>query len=196
MQYYKHDTSIIDQGAIIGKGTKVWHFTHIMGTAQIGEHCILGQNVFVGEQVILGNGVKVQNNVSLYNGVICADDVFIGPSVVFTNVINPRSFIERKSSFFPTKIEKGASIGANATLICGITIGAYALVGAGSVVTKDVSPYELVVGNPAKRLGWISEHGEKLVFNQENIAVCSVSGEKYRKLDNQVYKISQDETRL
>lgn len=189
MHFYQHDTAIIDAGATIGKGTKIWHFTHVMASAVIGENCVIGQNVFIGHKVVLGNRVKVQNNVSLYEGVTCEDDVFIGPSAVFTNVINPRSFIERKTSFLPTKISRGASIGANVTLLCGNTIGAFALVGAGSVVTKDVPAFALMVGNPAKRIGWVSESGEKLVFNQEGIAKCLDSNTSYRLIKGEVIKL-------
>jgi UDP-2-acetamido-3-amino-2,3-dideoxy-glucuronate N-acetyltransferase len=173
-----HHTAIIDTGARIGNGTCIWHFTHVMAGAEIGENCVLGQNVFVGNKVVIGNGVKVQNNVSLYEGVICEDEVFIGPSAVFTNVINPRSAIERKTEFKTTRIGKGASIGANATIICGIEIGNYAFIGAGAVVTKNVPAYALVTGNPAKQTGWMSEAGEKLDFNQRK-AICKATGAEY-----------------
>ena len=173
-----HHTAIIDTGARIGNGTRIWHFTHVMAGAVIGDNCVLGQNVFVGNKVVIGNGVKVQNNVSLYEGVICEDEVFIGPSAVFTNVINPRSAIERKTEFKTTRIGKGASIGANATIICGIEIGNYAFIGAGAVVTKNVPAYALVTGNPAKQTGWMSEAGEKLDFNQGK-AICKATGAKY-----------------
>jgi UDP-2-acetamido-3-amino-2,3-dideoxy-glucuronate N-acetyltransferase len=157
--YQVHPTAIIDEGAIIGKGTKIWHFSHIMPDAVIGENCNIGQNVVISPKVILGNNVKVQNNVSVYTGVVCEDDVFLGPSCVFTNVINPRSFISRKDEFLSTVVKKGATIGANATIICGITIGEYAMIGAGSVVTKDVPPYALIVGNPGKQIGWVDKDG-------------------------------------
>lgn len=163
MNYYLHPTAIVDDGAQIGTGTKIWHWVHICSTATIGDHCVLGQNVFIGNHVQIGNGVKIQNNVSVYDGVTLADDVFCGPSVVFTNVINPRSFIDRKQAFQPTLVNQGATIGANATIICGNTIGRYALIGAGSVVTKEVRDYALVVGNPAKQIGWICCCGTKLV---------------------------------
>ena len=157
-----HPTAIVDAGAVIGNGTKIWHFSHIMPEATIGENCIIGQNVMIAPRVVLGNGVKVQNNVSVYTGVVCEDDVFLGPSCVFTNVINPRSFIERKNEFRPTFVKKGATIGANATLLCGITIGEYAMIGAGSVVTKDVPPYALIVGNPGKQMGWVDKEGNRI----------------------------------
>ncbi len=154
-----HTTAVVEEGAIIGPGTNIWHFCHIMPAAIIGNNCNMGQNVFVDNNVRIGNGVKIQNNVSIYNGVILEDDVFVGPSVVFTNVINPRSFIERKNEFKPTLVQQGASIGANATIVCGITIGEYAMIGAGAVVTKDVEPYALMVGNPAKQIGWVDKDG-------------------------------------
>lgn len=182
--YFSHETSVIDEGCSIGKGTKIWHFSHVMPNSVIGEQCNLGQNVVVSPEVTLGNNVKVQNNVSIYTGVICEDDVFLGPSMVFTNVINPRSAINRKEEFKKTVVKKGASIGANATIICGITIGSYALIGAGAVVTKDVLPYALVVGNPSKQIGWISEYGHRLNFNEENIAYCPESSDKYQLVDN------------
>jgi UDP-2-acetamido-3-amino-2,3-dideoxy-glucuronate N-acetyltransferase len=160
--FQAHPTAIIDDGAKIGQGTKIWHFSHIMPEAEIGENCIIGQNVFVASKVVLGNRVKVQNNVSIYAGVVCEDDVFLGPSCVFTNVINPRAFIERKNEFRPTLIKKGASIGANATILCGITIGEYAMIGAGSVATKNVPPYALVVGNPARIIGKVDMEGNRI----------------------------------
>jgi UDP-2-acetamido-3-amino-2,3-dideoxy-glucuronate N-acetyltransferase len=190
--FFAHETAIIDKGSIIGRGTKIWHFTHVMSDCTIGEGCNLGQNVVVSSGVRLGNNVKVQNNVSIYTGVICEDDVFLGPSMVFTNVINPRSAIARKDQYKTTIVEKGASIGANATIICGIRIGQYAFVGAGAVVTKDVASFELVIGNPARHSGWMSEYGHRLVFNHEGIAVCSESKEKYKLDNNQVVKISND----
>ena len=185
--FYKHETAIIDDGATIGNNSKIWHFSHVMN-ATIGENCSLGQNVFVANNVVLGNNVKVQNNVSLYEGVICEDDVFIGPSVVFTNVINPRSFIERKNEYKKTLIKKGVTIGANATIICGVTIGEYAFIGAGTVITKDVKSFALMKGNPAKQDGWMSEAGSKLKFEKE-IAVCTISQEKYKLEDDKCYKL-------
>ena len=158
---YIHSTAVVDEGAVIGKGTKIWHFSHVMPGAVIGENCIIGQNGMVAPRAVLGNGVKVQNNVSVYTGVVCEDDVFLGPGCVFTNVINPRSFIERKEEFRTTLVKKGASIGANATLLCGITIGEYAMIGAGSVVTKNVPPYALIVGNPGKQTGWVDKEGNR-----------------------------------
>ncbi len=188
MDYYKHETTIIDQPCNIGKGTKIWHFSHIMPHVTIGKNCILGQNVFVGNEVIIGNHVKIQNNVSVYKGVLIEDDVFLGPSMVFTNVINPRSRVERKNEFKNTYVKRGASIGANATILCGISIGKYAMIGAGAVVTKDIKNYALVVGNPAKQIGWISEMGCKLFFDNNNIAICEFSKEKYLLKNNTVVK--------
>lgn len=187
--YFAHSTAVIDEGCVIGKGTKIWHFSHIMPNCVIGENCNLGQNVVVSPEVVLGNNVKVQNNVSIYTGVICEDDVFLGPSMVFTNVINPRSAINRRSEYKKTMVRKGATIGANATIVCGIEIGAYAFIGAGAVVTRDVPPYALVVGNPARQTGWMSEYGHKLKFDNKGIAVCPESGEKYRLINGQVIKI-------
>ena len=182
MGNYKADkTAIIDDGCVIGDGTQIWHFSHIMEGCTIGSNCTIGQNVVIAPGVVLGNGVKVQNNVSVYTGVICEDNVFLGPSCVFTNVINPRSAISRKSKYMKTRVCYGATIGANATIVCGHNIGQYALVGAGSVVTKDVPAYALVVGNPARQTGWVSEYGHRLDFNAEGEAVCPESGEKYRK---------------
>jgi len=186
--FFVHSTAIIDEDVSIGKETKIWHFSHLMKGCKLGNNCNIGQNVFIASGVVLGNNVKVQNNVSLYTGVICADDVFLGPSCVFTNVINPRSAVGRKDQFAETHIGRGATIGANATVICGHNIGAYAFVGAGAVVTKDVPPYALVMGNPAKQTGWMSEHGHKLQFNKENIAVCPGSGETYFLKNNLVTK--------
>lgn len=186
--YFIHPTAIIDSGCRIGEGTKIWHFSHLMTNCILGKQCNIGQNVVISPDVILGDNVKVQNNVSLYTGVICQDDVFLGPSCVFTNVINPRSFINRKEQFRTTLVEKGATIGANATIICGNTIGRYALIGAGAVITKDVLPYALLVGNPAKQIGWVSEHGHTLSFDNEGHAVCPESGEKYLLNDNKVSK--------
>lgn len=187
--FYFHPTAVIDEGCSIGRGTKIWHFSHIMPNCIIGENCNLGQNVVVSPQVVLGNNVKVQNNVSIYTGVICEDDVFLGPSMVFTNVINPRSAVSRRSEYKTTLVRRGASIGANATIICGIEIGEYAFVAAGAVVTKNVPAYALVVGNPARQKGWMSEYGQKLHFNEANLAVCSESGEHYRLVNGKVSKV-------
>lgn len=180
--FFVHPSAIVDEGVSIGQGSKIWHFCHLMPGCELGENCILGQNVMVAPRVKLGNNVKVQNNVSLYTGVICEDDVFLGPSCVLTNVLNPRSFIERKTEFRQTLIRRGASIGANATIVCGVTIGAYAMVGAGAVVTKDVPDYALVTGNPARQTGWFSQYGHRLHFDRDGLAVCSESGSAY-KLD-------------
>jgi UDP-2-acetamido-3-amino-2,3-dideoxy-glucuronate N-acetyltransferase len=190
VSYFAHETAVIDNGCKIGSGTKIWHFSHIMTGSEIGENCNIGQNVVISPGVKLGRNVKVQNNVSIYTGVICADDVFLGPSMVFTNVINPRSAINRKDQYGSTIVEKGASIGANATIVCGIKIGKYSFVGAGAVVTKDVKAYSLVVGNPARHTGWMSEFGHKLVFNNEGIATCIESGERYRLENNEVSRIN------
>lgn len=186
IDFFAHETAIIDNGCSIGCGTKIWHFSHIMSRCTIGCNCNIGQNVVVSPDVVLGNNVKVQNNVSIYTGVTCEDDVFLGPSMVFTNVINPRSAISRKDQYRHTLVKKGASIGANATIVCGHTIGEYALIGAGAVITKDVKPYALVVGNPARQTGWVSEYGHKLKFNDEGIAVCPESGQQYKLSDGQV----------
>lgn len=188
MEYFAHETAVIDEGCQIGKGTKIWHFSHVMPDSKIGENCNLGQNVVVSPQVVLGNNVKVQNNVSIYTGVICEDDVFLGPSMVFTNVINPRSAIVRRDQYKETLVKRGASVGANATIICGNTIGEYALIGAGAVITKDIPAYALVVGNPAQQIGWVSEYGHRLDFSKE-IAVCPESQEKYKFDNGQVIKI-------
>ncbi len=188
-EYFAHQTAVIDEGCKIGKGTKIWHFTHVMAGAEIGENCNLGQNVVVLSGVKLGNNVKVQNNVSIYTGVICDDDVFLGPSMVFTNVINPRSAIIRKDQYRETIVERGASIGANATIVCGNIIGRYAFIGAGAVVTKDVKPYALVVGNPARQTGWISEFGHKLFFDEKGFAFCTESGDRYQLVNGVVSKI-------
>lgn len=190
-EYFAHETAVIDEGASIGKGTKIWHFSHIMPAAVIGENCNIGQNVVVSPDVVLGRNVKVQNNVSLYTGVTCEDDVFLGPSCVFTNVINPRSAINRKHEYAKTHVGKGATIGANATIVCGNNIGAYALIGAGAVVTKEIPAYALVVGNPSKQIGWISEYGHRLNFNQDGIAYCKESGEKYRLYNNSVQRVNE-----
>ena len=187
--YFAHETAVIDDNCSIGDGTKIWHFSHIMPNCTIGKTCNIGQNVVVSPDVILGDNVKVQNNVSIYTGVICEDDVFLGPSMVFTNVINPRSAVIRKDEYKKTIVKKGASIGANATIICGNDIGEYALIGAGSVVTKEIKPYALVVGNPSKQIGWISEYGHRLQFDDSGIAMCPESGEKYELKNNEVEKI-------
>lgn len=187
-EYYVHKTAIIDKGAKIGSGTKIWHFTHIMGTVEIGENCVLGQNVFVGNKVKLGNNVKVQNNVSVYEGVTCEDDVFLGPSMVFTNVTNPRSAIERKNEFQSTRVKKGATVGANATIICGVILGEYCMVGAGAVVTKDVKPFALMTGIPARQTGWVSRVG--VVLGED--LVCSETGEKYNLAGEYLEKLSNE----
>ena len=189
MEYFSHPTAIIDEGCKVGKGTKIWHFSHIMPNCVIGENCNIGQNVVVSPEVILGNNVKVQNNVSIYTGVVCADDVFLGPSMVFTNVTNPRSAIVRRGQYEKTHVGKGASIGANATIVCGHDIGEYAFIGAGAVITKAVLPYALVVGNPAKQIGWMSEYGHRLNFDKEGDAICSESKEKYKLETGRVKKI-------
>jgi UDP-2-acetamido-3-amino-2,3-dideoxy-glucuronate N-acetyltransferase len=177
---FMHPTAVIDEGARIGSGTKVWHFAHLMPRCVVGTHCIIGQNVFIDNEVVVGNGVKIQNNVSLYTGVLIEDGVFLGPSVVFTNVINPRSFIERKHEFKKTRVRQGASIGANATVLCGIEIGQYAMVGAGAVVSRSVAPYQVVYGNPAQPQGWVSRNGHRLVFNETGEAFCKEEGATYR----------------
>lgn len=187
--YYAHDTSVIDEGCEIGAGTKIWHFSHIMPNCKIGENCNVGQNVVISPEVVLGRNVKVQNNVSIYTGVICEDEVFLGPSMVFTNVINPRSAVNRKNQYEKTIVKRGASIGANATIVCGHSIGMFAFIGAGAVVTKEVPDYALVVGNPAKQTGWMSEYGRKLQFNKDGFATCSESGEKYQLKDKTVIKL-------
>ncbi len=187
-KYFAHPTAVIDEGAEIGEGTKIWHFSHVMPGAKIGKHCNIGQNVVVSPDVILGNNVKVQNNVSIYTGVICEDDVFLGPSMVFTNVKNPRSIVNRRGKYEKTVLRRGATIGANATIVCGVEIGSFAFVGAGAVVTKDVLPYALVVGNPARQIGWMSEYGHRLHFDENGIAVCPESQEKYRLIDEKTVK--------
>jgi UDP-2-acetamido-3-amino-2,3-dideoxy-glucuronate N-acetyltransferase len=189
MSVFIHETAVVDEGCTIGSGTKIWHFSHIMKDCVIGENCNLGQNVVVSPQVVLGNNVKVQNNVSIYTGVICEDDVFLGPSMVFTNVINPRSAVNRKSEYLKTKVGKGATIGANATIVCGNDIGEYAFIGAGAVVTKAVKPYALLIGNPARQTGWMSEYGHKLAFDGDGIASGPESGEKYKLENKEVRKI-------
>jgi UDP-2-acetamido-3-amino-2,3-dideoxy-glucuronate N-acetyltransferase len=187
--YFSHETAVIDEGCEIGAGTKIWHFSHIMPNCVIGRNCNIGQNVVVSPEVVLGNNVKVQNNVSIYTGVICEDDVFLGPSMVFTNVINPRSAVNRRGQYQKTVVEKGATIGANATVVCGNNIGKFAFIGAGAVVTKEVLPYALLVGNPAKQIGWMSEYGHRLEFDEQGLAQCPESGEKYKLFDNSVQKI-------
>lgn len=184
--YFAHETAVIDDNCQIGNGTKIWHFSHIMPNCRIGENCNIGQNVVVSPDVILGKNVKVQNNVSIYTGVICEDDVFLGPSMVFTNVINPRSAVNRKSEYMKTVVKKGASIGANATIVCGNDIGEYAFIGAGSVVTKEVKPYALIVGNPGKQVGWMSRYGHRLHFDEQGIAVCPEGQEKYQLENGEV----------
>lgn len=189
LKYFAHETAVIDNNCEIGEGSKIWHFSHIMSNCTIGKKCNIGQNVVVSPQVILGNNVKVQNNVSIYTGVICENDVFLGPSMVFTNVINPRSAVIRKDEYKKTVVKKGASIGANATIVCGNDIGEFALIGAGSVVVKTVKPYALVVGNPSKQIGWISEFGHRLHFNEKGLANCPESNEKYQLKNDRVNKI-------
>lgn len=186
--YIAHETAVIDDNCRIGEGTRIWHFSHIMSNCIIGDQCSIGQNVVISPEVIIGNRVKIQNNVSVYTGVICEDDVFLGPSAVFTNVINPRSAIVRKNEYRQTLVQKGATIGANATIVCGITIGKYAFIGAGAVVTKNIPDYALVVGNPARQTGWMSEYGHKLKFDAEGFAVCPESQEKYRIENGKVSK--------
>lgn len=187
--FFAHETAVVDEGCTIGRGTKIWHFTHIMKDSAIGDNCNLGQNVVISPGVILGNNVKVQNNVSIYTGVVCEDDVFLGPSMVFTNILNPRSAVIRRDQYVTTTVRRGASIGANATVVCGHEIGAYSLIGAGAVITRDVKPYALVIGNPGRQTGWVSEYGHKLAFDGEGIAVCQESGQKYRLSDNSVTRI-------
>jgi UDP-2-acetamido-3-amino-2,3-dideoxy-glucuronate N-acetyltransferase len=187
--YFAHATAVVDEGSEIGNGTKIWHFSHIMPNCRIGLNCNIGQNVVVSPEVVLGNNVKVQNNVSIYTGVTCEDDVFLGPSMVFTNVINPRSAINRKAEYLKTLVKKGATIGANSTIVCGIEIGKFAFIGAGAVVTRSVPDYALVIGNPARQSGWMSEYGHKLIFNKDGVATCAESLEKYRLLNGLVNKI-------
>lgn len=186
--FFKHETAIVEKGAQIGEGTKIWHWVHVMGNAQIGANCVLGQNVFVGK-ALLGNNVRVQNNVSIYDEVILEDDVFCGPSMVFTNVINPRSHVQRKDEYKKTYVRQGASIGANATIVCGNEIGQYAFVGAGSVITKQVPNYALMVGNPARQIGWVSKAGMRLYFDNTRTAVCTETNEKYKMEENKVFRI-------
>ena len=187
--YFAHETAVIDEGANIGNGVKIWHFSHIMAGATIGEGCNIGQNVVVSPQVTLGRNVKVQNNVSIYTGVTCEDDVFLGPSMVFTNVINPRSAVNRKSEYKPTVVKRCASIGANATIVCGHTLGEFCFIGAGAVVTKDVKPFALMVGNPARQIGWMSQYGHRLEFDANGMAKCPECGDLYRLENEQVKKI-------
>lgn len=189
MSYFAHETAIIDNGCEIGDETKIWHFSHIMSGCKIGQGCNIGQNVVVSPQVQLGNQVKIQNNVSVYTGVICEDDVFLGPSMVFTNVINPRSHVSRKHEYARTIVRQGASIGANATVVCGNEIGKYALIGAGAVITKPVKPYALVVGNPARQTGWVSEYGHKLRFDENGMAVCPETGQIYQLEQENVLRV-------
>jgi len=186
--YTAHETAVIDEGCTIGKGTRIWHFSHVMPNCTIGENCNLGQNVVVSPGVVLGNNVKVQNNVSIYTGVICEDDVFLGPSMVFTNVINPRSAVNRRDQYMETRVGRGASIGANATIVCGHDIGEFAFIGAGTVVTKEVPAYALVVGNPSRQIGWMSEFGHRLHFNENGLATCPESGETYQLKNGRVSK--------
>ena len=188
--YFAHPTAVIDEGAAIGNGTKIWHFSHIMSHCTIGNNCNLGQNVVISPEVILGDNVKIQNNVSVYTGVTCEDDVFLGPSCVFTNVTNPRSAVNRKSEYAKTRVKKGATIGANATIVCGHDIGRYAFIGAGAVVTKTVPDYALVVGNPSKQVGWMSEYGHRLKFNEQGVAICPESGQQYKLENGAVNRIS------
>lgn len=189
MNYFAHETAVIDEGCKIGKETKIWHFSHIMPNCELGERCNIGQNVVVSPDVVLGKNVKVQNNVSIYTGVICEDDVFLGPSMVFTNVINPRSAVNRKSEYMRTLVKKGASIGANATIVCGNDIGKYAFIGAGAVVTKEVPDFALVVGNPSRQIGWISEYGHRLHFDEKGVAVCKESKQEYRLEKEKVKRV-------
>lgn len=188
-KYFSHETAVIDLGCKIGRDTKIWHFSHVMTNSELGEKCNIGQNVVISPNVVLGNNVKVQNNVSIYTGVICEDDVFLGPSMVFTNVINPRSAVNRRDEYMSTVVKKGASIGANATIVCGNNIGEFSFIGAGAVVTKEIKPYALVVGNPAKQIGWVSEFGHRLIFNSKGIAICSESNQEYRLENDYVTRI-------
>ena len=187
--YFAHETAVVDEGCTIGKDTKIWHFSHIMSDCKIGERCNIGQNVVVSPQVVLGNNVKVQNNVSIYTGVICEDDVFLGPSMVFTNIINPRSAIIRRDSYQKTLVKEGASVGANATIVCGNALGRFCLIGAGAVVTKEVPDYSLIVGNPGRQIGWVSEYGHRLKFNEDYLAICPESGQEYKLNGNSVIRI-------
>ena len=188
--YYSHESAIIDEGCTIGEGVKIWHFSHIMPNCIIGDKCNIGQNVVISPDVVLGKNVKIQNNVSIYTGVVCEDDVFLGPSMVFTNVINPRSAVNRRNEYAKTIVKKGASIGANATIVCGHDIGAFAFIGAGAVVTKNVPDYALLVGNPAKQMGWVSEYGHRLNFDKNSIAICPETKQEYKLENNQVKRIA------
>jgi len=191
MNYFAHETAVIDEGCQIGEGVKIWHFSHIMPNCIIGDRCNIGQNVVISPDVVLGTNVKIQNNVSIYTGVVCEDDVFLGPSMVFTNVINPRSAVNRKAEYAKTIVRKGASIGANATIVCGHDIGRFAFIGAGAVVTKTVEDYALVVGNPARQIGWMSEYGDRLEFNTQGFAICKESGDEYKLENQKVIKLSK-----
>jgi len=188
-KYFSHETAIIDEGCLIGKNTKIWHFSHLMTNSVVGENCNIGQNVVISPDVVLGSNVKVQNNVSIYTGVVCKDDVFLGPSMVFTNVINPRSAVIRRNDYMSTVVKKGASIGANATIVCGNDIGKFSFIGAGAVVTKEVQDYSLVVGNPSKHIGWVSEYGHRLKFNDKGIGICIESNQEYLLEKNTVKRI-------
>jgi len=188
--YNSHETAVIDEGCLIGENTKIWHFSHLMTNSVVGENCNIGQNVVISPDVILGSNVKVQNNVSIYTGVVCEDDVFLGPSMVFTNVINPRSAVNRKNEYLKTIVKKGASIGANATIVCGNNIGEFAFIGAGAVVTKEIPDFALVVGNPSRQIGWVSEFGHRLIFDSNNIATCNESKQEYKLENNIVTRIS------
>jgi UDP-2-acetamido-3-amino-2,3-dideoxy-glucuronate N-acetyltransferase len=190
--YFSHQTAVIDEGCQIGEGTKIWHFSHVMPNSVIGKNCNIGQNVVISPDVVLGDNCKIQNNVSVYTGVICEDDVFMGPSMVFTNVMNPRSAVNRKAEYMKTYVKKGATFGANCTIVCGITIGEYAFIGAGAVVIKDVKNYALVVGNPSKQIGWMSEYGQRLHFDESGLAECPESKEKYKLVDENVFKIDSN----
>jgi len=189
-KYYSHESAVIDEGCLIGENTKIWHFSHLMTNSVVGENCNIGQNVVISPDVILGSNVKVQNNVSIYTGVVCEDDVFLGPSMVFTNVINPRSAVNRKNEYLKTIVKKGASIGANATIVCGNNIGEFAFIGAGAVVTKEIPDFALVVGNPSRQIGWVSEFGHRLIFDSNNIATCNESKQEYKLENNIVTRIS------
>ena len=189
-KYYSHESAVIDEGCLIGENTKIWHFSHLMTNCVVGENCNIGQNVVISPDVILGSNVKVQNNVSIYTGVVCEDDVFLGPSMVFTNVINPRSAVNRKNEYLKTIVKKGASIGANATIVCGNNIGEFAFIGAGAVVTKEIPDFALVVGNPSRQIGWVSEFGHRLIFDSNNIATCNESKQEYKLENNIITRIS------
>lgn len=196
MDFFVHHTAVIDEGATIGKGSRIWHFSHVMPTAVIGRHCSLGQNVFVANDVTIGDRVKIQNNVSLYTGVVCEDEVFLGPSVVLTNVINPRSGVERKNEYQTTLLKKGSTVGANATIVCGVEIGQYAFIGAGAVITQDVPAFALVVGNPGRPIGWMSAHGHRLEFDENGQAICEASGDNYELKSGKVTRIGSTDKSL